>query len=73
MPAVIAERQRLQIIDLIRGVAVVAMIVYHFSWDLLDYGLIDIDVVNDPLWRGFAHASAPGCLPAAGGSFVFRE
>ena len=49
MPAAAASRPRLAVIDLIRGVAVVAMIVYHLSWDLLDYGLIDVDVVNDPL------------------------
>ena len=73
MPAVIAERQRLQIIDLIRGIAVVAMIVYHFSWDLLDYGLINIDVVNDPLWRGFAHAIAGTFLGLVGFNLVLAN
>jgi uncharacterized membrane protein len=73
MPAVIAERQRLQIIDLIRGIAVVAMIVYHLSWDLLDYGLINIDVVNDPLWRGFAHAIAGTFLGLVGFNLVLAN
>jgi uncharacterized membrane protein len=73
MPAVIAERQRLQIIDLIRGAAVIAMIIYHLSWDLLDYGLIDIDVVNDPLWRGFAHAIAGTFLGLVGFNLVLAN
>jgi uncharacterized membrane protein len=73
MPAVVAERQRLQIIDLIRGIAVMAMIVYHFSWDLLDYGLINIDVVNDPLWRGFAHAIAGTFLALVGFNLVLAN
>jgi uncharacterized membrane protein len=66
MPAIVAERPRLAVIDLIRGIAVVAMIAYHLSWDLLDYGLISVDVVNDPLWRGFAHVIAGTFLALVG-------
>ncbi len=73
MPAVIAERQRLQIIDLIRGLAVIGMIVYHFSWDLLDYSLINVDVVNDPLWRGFAHVIAGTFLGLVGFNLVLAN
>ena len=66
MPAVAVRRPRLAIIDLIRGIAVVAMIAYHFSWDLLDYNLITVDVVNDPAWRSFAHAIAGTFLALVG-------
>jgi uncharacterized membrane protein len=73
MPAVIAERQRLQIIDLIRGIAVVAMIVYHFSWDLKHFGLISVDVGSDPLWRGFAHTIAGTFLGLVGFNLVLAN
>jgi uncharacterized membrane protein len=66
MPLVVAARPRLAVLDLIRGIAVVAMVVYHLSWDFLDYGLINVDVVNDPLWRGFAHAIAGTFLALVG-------
>jgi uncharacterized membrane protein len=68
-----ADRPRLAVIDLIRGGAVVAMVVYHLSWDLLDYGLIDVDVVNDPLWRGFAHAIAGTFLALVGFNLVLAN
>lgn len=73
MPAVAALRPRLAVIDLIRGVAVVAMIFYHLSWDLLDYSLISADVVNDPLWRGFAHAIAGTFLALVGFNLVLAN
>jgi len=55
MPAAAVRRPRLGVIDLIRGIAVVAMVVYHLSWDLLDYSLIDVDVVR----RAFQSAAQP--------------
>ncbi len=58
-----AVRQRLPGIDILRGVAVAAMILYHFAWDLRFFGLIATDIVNHPLWMAFARAIA--------GSFLF--
>src|SRR5262245_59589025 len=66
MPAVAVRRPRFAIIDLIRGIAVVAMIVYHFSWDLLDSKLITADVVDDTGWRAFAHIIAGTFLALVG-------
>ena len=73
MPALAMRRPRLAVIDLIRGIAVIAMVVYHFSWDLLDYSLIDVDVVNDPLWRAFAHVIAGTFLALVGFNLVLAN
>lgn len=50
-------------IDIARGLAICAMIVYHFSWDLSYLQLIATDIVQDPGWRWFARSIA--------GSFLF--
>ncbi|MCW2243456.1 heparan-alpha-glucosaminide N-acetyltransferase [Azospirillum canadense] len=41
---------RLGAIDVARGVALLAMAVYHGSWDLTFLGLAQFDLLNDPLW-----------------------
>jgi uncharacterized membrane protein len=43
---------RLQIIDAMRGVAIVLMIAYHFSFDLAFFGALRADFNNDPFWLG---------------------
>ena len=40
--------RRLPLIDAARGVAVLAMVVYHFSWDLRYFGYIAADVETRP-------------------------
>ena len=47
-------RPRYALIDAARGVAIVLMIVYHFSWDLTFFGLASFRVFTDPWWIGFA-------------------
>ena len=49
---------RLMLIDVIRGVAILAMVVYHFSWDLSYFRLIDVDVTVNTGWVVFARAIA---------------
>ena len=46
-----------------RGVAILAMIVYHFGWDLSFLKLIETNVLAMPAWRWFARSIA--------GSFLF--
>lgn len=57
---------RLAVIDLARGLAVVAMAVYHFSWDLSWFSLVDWPVAQGTGWRIFAGAIAGSFLFLAG-------
>src|SRR5215510_2110570 len=61
---------RLAIVDVARGTAVAAMIVYHSSWDLQFLRLAPIDVVAHPAWRGFAITIAGSFLALVGVSLV---
>lgn len=54
---------RLAVLDLARGLAVVAMAVYHLSWDLSWFGFVDWPVAQGDRWRIFA-----ACIA---GSFLF--
>ncbi|MCK7612641.1 heparan-alpha-glucosaminide N-acetyltransferase [Roseibium sediminicola] len=57
---------RLAVIDLARGLAVVAMAIYHFSWDLSWFGLVDWPVAQGANWRIFAGSIAGSFLFLAG-------
>nr|WP_269468129.1 heparan-alpha-glucosaminide N-acetyltransferase [Devosia ureilytica] len=48
------KRPRLAVIDIARGVAIVAMVIYHLSWNLSYYRFIPVDVGFDPGWVAFA-------------------
>lgn len=48
------KRPRLAVIDIARGVAIIAMAIYHLSWDLAYFRFIPIDVGFDPGWVAFA-------------------
>jgi len=61
---------RLAIIDVLKGVAIVAMIVYHFAWDLSAYQLVGVDVTHDPGWRLFARSIASSFLALVGINLV---
>jgi uncharacterized membrane protein len=60
-PAVASPR--IPLLDAARGVALVAMAVYHFTWDLGHFGFTTIEAGVDPGWRLFAKLIA--------GSFLF--
>ncbi|WP_193337074.1 DUF1624 domain-containing protein [Devosia beringensis] len=48
-PAV-APRPRFAIVDIARGVAIIAMVAYHLCWDLSYFRFIAPDVGRDPNW-----------------------
>jgi len=48
---------------MLRGVAILAMVVYHFSWDLTFFGLANFRIFEDPGWIWFARLIA--------GTFLF--
>jgi uncharacterized membrane protein len=64
---------RLAIIDVVRGVAILAMVVYHFSWDLSANSLIAVDVSVDLGWRIFARTIAATFLVLVGLNLVLAE
>ena len=41
---------RYQLIDILRGVAIVLMVVYHFCYDLSHFQLAGFDFYRDPFW-----------------------
>ncbi len=57
---------RWPLIDAARGVAIIAMIVYHAVWDLGYFGFTSIDAERDPFWRWFAHLTAGSFLALVG-------
>ncbi|HMN86135.1 MAG TPA: heparan-alpha-glucosaminide N-acetyltransferase [Bauldia sp.] len=57
-------------IDALRGLAILAMVAYHFAWDLSSRGLIEADVGADPGWKAFARSIAGSFLALVGVSLV---
>ena len=64
------SRSRLDVVDLARGIALLAMFVFHFAYDLSYFGLIDVDVPVEPGWRWFARLIAGSFLTLVGFSLV---
>lgn len=62
--------RRIAAVDALRGIAIVAMIVYHFSWDLRYFGFISVNVVADPGWKAFARTIAGTFVMLVGVSLV---
>jgi len=61
-----ALRPRLPVVDLARGIAIVAMVVYHTAFDLYAEGLIAGDVENGLAWKVFARTVAGSFLVLVG-------
>ena len=44
---------RVVLLDLLRGFTVVLMIIFHFSFDLNFFKIIEFDIINHPFWYFF--------------------
>ena len=64
---------RYMLIDCVRGLAIVLMVVYHFSWDLTYFSLADFDMVGDRRWIWFAKFIAGLILLVVGISHVMAS
>lgn len=64
------SRSRIDLVDLARGLALLAMFVFHFAYDLSYFGLIETDIPVDPAWRWFARCIAGSFLIIVGFSLV---
>lgn len=58
--------RRLAVLDVARGLAVIAMVIYHFSWDLYWFGFVDWPVAEGKGWKTFAGMIAGSFLLLAG-------
>jgi uncharacterized membrane protein len=54
--------QRLMLLDIARGVALAAMAIYHFTWDLEYFGYAEIGTTLKPGWIFFARSIASSFL-----------
>ncbi len=64
---------RIAAIDLVRGVALAGMVVYHFSYDLAANRLISADVVDEFGWKLFARTVAGTFLALVGVNMVLAN
>jgi len=65
--------ERVQSIDALRGLALVAMIVYHFAFDLRFFGVTRADFENDPFWLAARGTIVASFLALAGISAVLAD
>ena len=47
------NNKRLHYLDVIRGIAIILMVIYHFFFDLDNFYYIQINMNSDLFWRGF--------------------
>ena len=61
-----APRRRITAIDIGRGVALVAMAIYHFTWDLEFFGYVERGLTAVGGWKMFARCIASSFLVLVG-------
>jgi uncharacterized membrane protein len=64
---------RLLWLDVARGLAVLAMLAFHFGWDLGHFGHIDPDIPYTDAYKAFGHATAASFLFIAGVSLALAH
>ncbi|WP_375459393.1 heparan-alpha-glucosaminide N-acetyltransferase [uncultured Enterovirga sp.] len=67
------RRSRRLAVDIFRGLAVVAMVIYHSAWDLSELALIETDIRASLSWGLFARAVAATFLVLAGIGLVLAH
>ena len=64
---------RYMLIDGVRGIAIVLMVIYHFSWDLSYFQIADFDILGNPYWIWFARFIAGLILLVVGVAYVMAQ
>ncbi|MGL4490733.1 MAG: heparan-alpha-glucosaminide N-acetyltransferase [Rhizobiaceae bacterium] len=64
---------RLVVLDMARGLAMIAMTIFHFSWDLEFFGYAPPNMTSDLGWKLFARSIATSFLLIAGMSFMLAH
>lgn len=65
-----AQSHRIHLIDYARGVAIIAMAIFHFTWDLEFFGFVERGLTTTFEWKTFARCIASSFLFLAGLSLV---
>ena len=60
-----AAGRRIVAIDVARGVALIGMAAYHFTWDLANFGLVAPETPFAPPMRLLSIHASPGMMPLA--------
>ena len=60
---------RIHLLDILRGVSVIAMMVYHFMWDLGYFKFIELEIVTRGLFLFFAQCVGASFIIISGISF----
>ena len=67
------HRNRIAGIDRARGMAIVAMVIFHFAFDMMYFGYAPAGMVYQPAWRLFETSIASSFLFLAGLSFMLAH
>jgi len=67
------KRRRLQLVDALRGFAIVQMIVFHFTYNLDQFGYVKVVVNRDQPWAAWRIAIVTQFLLLVGVSLVLRS
>lgn len=66
-------RPRYQLLDILRGVAIIAMVVFHVAWDLYYFGYSPVDVTTDIGWVIFQKSILSSFLLLVGAGLVLAH
>lgn len=69
----IPRKGRIGALDTLRGVALIAMASYHFTWDLELFGYLDQGTATEGLWKLYARGIASSFLFLAGFSLFLAH
>ena len=65
--------QRIELLDYARGIALIAMTIFHFGFDLELFGLREPGYISQPHWKYFARVIASSFLFLAGFSLYIAH
>jgi uncharacterized membrane protein len=68
-----ASTRRIDALDIARGAALIAMAIYHFTWDLENFGYVDHGLTAEGGWKLFARCIASSFLFLVGVSLVLAH
>lgn len=69
----ITKNARIELIDFARGLALIAMTMFHFGWDIELFGIVDAGFASQPAMVWFARCIASAFLFLVGVSLVLSS